>query len=164
MERKNKAIVMGGNPNLKAIESVLYLYNKKFHKLIKTVYFIDIPKSTIDKDGNSIYNKRTRLTQEYLGMDVEIRVKMTNEENLAIILPEIFANLLDQFSIDDIIVDLTNGTKIVSSYLYGIASLCRCKSIYYLYLQEKYHKIKLRSLKRKNMILLNVLHWIKLGL
>jgi len=142
MDNSDKCLILSGNRNLKTISSVLYLYNKKFNNSIKTVYFIDNEETIKDLEGNSILNERIDIVKKHLGKDVEIRAKEVEHVQFAIEIPKIISDLLISFqNIENIIVDLTNGTKLIASYLYGAMSLARCNQIFYLYIPKEHQNL-----------------------
>jgi hypothetical protein len=91
--------------------------------------------------------KRDLLLREIFGPQLEIRSSLVDEDNLQTQIPNKMSQILETFSIDQILVDLTNGQKFVISVLYATASISRIKRIYSLLPKVDFSKLDHSQLK-----------------
>lgn len=132
-------LILSGNPNLKTIKNVLFLVTKTYQEKgeINKVLFIDYDGSN-EKDGVSIEGERNKLVRKFIGVNTRIESVILSSASLAGCVPKLISEELKVYKQEQIIVDLTNGTKQISNILYASASLSRIKNLFFLYVPRDY--------------------------
>lgn len=125
-------LITAGNPNLSTLANVLLIVQAYFQAPIDSVFLIDTDGSTTDTDGASLESKRNELIRKYTHSYVRIAQRCFPTEQLATAIPQIVSEELRRVSPDRVVVDLTNGTKTLSSLLYASASLLQLKHLFFL--------------------------------
>lgn len=118
---------MSGNPNLSTIIGVTYLANKKYrneNKKIEKVLFIDTTKS--------LDPRRSEFIKKCICRSVSIEAIELKIEEFHQNIPKLISEQLKLYPRSEIIVDLTNGTKYVSSILYASASMAKIENLFFL--------------------------------
>lgn len=124
-------LILSGNPNLDSIRSVVYFANEEFEKSIKKVHFLDNEESLRNEEGESIEAERNEFVRECIP-DVRVTSTLISRSNMHLKIPQILSKELEVYDRDDIVVDLTNGTKSISSVLYASASLSKIPNLFFL--------------------------------
>ena len=130
-------LIISGNPRLETIRGVIYFAHLRYNKQIKKVYFIDSEGSISDQDGNSLEGKRNEIVRKYIKEDVKIESQLIKKEDLHQEIPKLLSEQLRIYDKDQIIVDLTNGTKYISSILYATASLSKAGNLFFLFVPKE---------------------------
>lgn len=124
-------LILSGNPNLNSIQNVVYLANEYFDQCIEKVHFIDNEHTLRDREGGKIEAERNNFVRECIsGVQVTSTQISLSKKHLRI--PQILSRELEIYSRNEIIVDLTNGTKSISSVLYASASLSKIPHLFFL--------------------------------
>jgi energy-converting hydrogenase A subunit M len=137
-------LIVSGNPNTESIQKVVYLANKFYSGQITKVLFIDnissvedergnlIHKGSLfDYQGNSIEGKRNEIVRHYIH-NVSIESTLVERGDLHQAIPKILSDKLKIYDRSQIVVDLTNGDKYISSTLYASASLSQIDNLFFL--------------------------------
>lgn len=132
-------LIIPSNLNMSSFENVLLAYYDKY-KEFHSILILE----TEESDKLDL-NKRSKIIRDIFTIDIEIREKNisknTNEK-----ITEIINNSLRQYKREEIVVDLTNGTKEISSLLYMAASLSQIYNINYVVVgkdeEEKFFVLK----------------------
>jgi len=127
-------LIISGNPNLRTIQSVIYLAYLHYNGQIEKVYFIDSEGSLYDKDGNSLEGQRNEIARKYIKSDVKIESRFVKKEDLHQEIPRLLSEQLKTYAKDQIVVDLTNGTKYISNILYASASLSKIRNLFFVFI------------------------------
>ena len=130
-------LIISGNPRLETIRGVIYFAHLRYNKQIKKVYFIDSEGSISDQDGISLEGKRNEIVRKYIKEDVKIESRLIKKEDLHQEIPKLLSEQLRIYDKDKIIVDLTNGTKYISSILYASASLSKIGNLFFLFVPKE---------------------------
>ncbi len=128
-------LILSGNPNLATIRSVVYFANEHYGCKIRQILFLDTKQTLISPSGNLIEHERNQIIREYFdrkNQTVSIRSDDITEEPLHIRIPAIISEQLKIFSADDLIIDITNGTKFISNILYAAASFSRIQNLFFV--------------------------------
>jgi hypothetical protein len=125
-------LVTAGNPNLGTIKSVLHVVPIHYQRTLTKVFFIDSDFSQLDFAGRSILGDRFEAVQSIAGKEVQVSHQFIGKNELAAKLPEVLSTEMHSRDHDDIVIDLTNGTKSVSSLLYAAGSLLKVKRLFFL--------------------------------
>lgn len=127
---------MSGNPNLSTIIGVTYLANKKYrneNKKIEKVLFIDTAESLYDtKKEKRVEPRRSEFIKKCICRSVSIEAIELEIEGFHQSIPKHISEQLKLYPRSEIIVDLTNGTKYVSSILYASASMAKIENLFFL--------------------------------
>ena len=123
-------LIISGNPNLGAIRNVIYLANRHYQENLRKILFIDNDTS-LQEDGISIEGQRNEMVRSYI-RDVTIESILIRRENLHEKIPRLISEKLQIYKHSEIIVDLTNGDKLISSALYASASLSQIENLFFL--------------------------------
>ena len=124
-------LIISGNPNIGTIRNVIYFANKHYEGMIKKVLFID-NESSLYNNGVSIESDRNEVVRNYI-KNVSIESKVIEKSIFHDEIPKLLSDQLRLYNNDEIIVDLTNGNKFISSVLYASASLSRIKNLFFLF-------------------------------
>ncbi|MDI9395017.1 MAG: hypothetical protein QM426_06225, partial [Euryarchaeota archaeon] len=129
-------LIMSGNPNLSTIIGVTYLANKKYrneNKKIEKVLFIDTAESLYDtKKEKRVEPRRSEFIKKCICRSVSIEAIELEIEGFHQSIPKHISEQLKLYPRSEIIVDLTNGTKYVSSILYASASMAKIENLFFL--------------------------------
>lgn len=125
-------IITAGNPNLGTLASVLYLSQQHYKKRLRKVFFLDSEGSTEGQGDRSLDAERNNLAIRYGGAEVQITQQFIRRAELAQRLPRLIASELASSHRDDLVIDLTNGPKSVSSLLYAAGSLLQVGNLFFL--------------------------------
>lgn len=126
------ALITAGNPNLKTLANVLVTSQRHFLARIDSVFLIDTDGSTTGKDGESLEGERNALVRRYTHPHVRIAQRSFPGDSLARAVPMVVSEELSLVSRDRVVVDLTNGTKTLTSLLYASASLLQLERLFFL--------------------------------
>jgi len=135
-------LIISGNPNLRTIQSVIYLAYLHYNGQIEKVYFIDSEGSLYDKDGNSLEGQRNEIARKYIKSDVKIESRFVKKEDLHQEIPRLLSEQLKTYAKDQIVVDLTNGTKYISNILYASASLSKIRNLFFVFIPSDKREIR----------------------
>jgi hypothetical protein len=116
---------------------MLFILHLRYNQEIEKVYFIDSEGSLSDRDGNSLEGKRNEIVRKYIKEDVKIESRLIKKEDLHQEIPKLLSEQLRIYDKDQIIVDLTNGTKYISSILYASASLSKIGKLFFLFVPKE---------------------------
>lgn len=134
-------LIMCGNPNLNTVRNVIYFANSYFgEEKINKVFFIDTDDSNCDDQGESLEGERNAIAKHYLGNKITISSQEISKQDLHIKIPEIISKEMLHYSVEDLIIDMTNGKRIMSSILYAAASLSKLNNLFFLFV--KHGKLK----------------------
>jgi hypothetical protein len=123
-------LLLSGNPNLNTIRSVVFFANQHYYSNITKIHFID-SNGTLHVNNQSIEGKRNSIVREFIpSATIESTIIETSHIHTEI--PKLISEQLKMYSVDDIVVDLTNGTKYISNVLYASASLSQIKNLFFL--------------------------------
>lgn len=125
-----KQLILSGNPNLDTVRGAVYFANQEFEGEIERVHFLDTDTS-LRKDGNTIEGERNDLVRKYIP-DAQLVSTRISFSDMHLSIPRILSQELKLYERDQIIVDLTNGTKSISSVLYASASLSKISRLFFL--------------------------------
>lgn len=115
-------LITAGNPNLETLRTVLQVSRLRFPR-IRRVVFLDV-------ELELSLDERRRIVDQVLGSDVEFVLARVPLERLSERIPAILAERVQATgNRERLVVDLTNGTKEISSVLYAAASLLRLANI-----------------------------------
>jgi len=135
-------LIIPGNPNLRTIQSVIYFAHLHYNQRIEKVYFIDSEGSFSDSKGNSLEGQRNEIVRKYIKKDVKIESRLLKKEVLHHEIPRVLSEQLRIYDKDQIVVDLTNGTKYISNILYASASLSKITNLFFLFVpREKQNEL-----------------------
>jgi len=121
-----KFLIIPANMKMESFENILHVYSDCYGNF-ESILLLD----SKETDENINRNIRSALIREIFGGEIEIREKKLYQ-NIHLLLPDILVKCLKQFSKNEIVVDLTNGTKEISSVLYMAASLSKIENIIYV--------------------------------
>jgi len=130
-------LIISGNPRLETIRGVIYFAHLRYNQKIEKVYFVDSEGSLSDRDGNSLEGKRNEIVRKYIKEDVKIESRLIKKEDIHQEIPRLLSEQLRIYDKDQIIVDLTNGTKYISSILYASASLSKIGNLFFLFVPKE---------------------------
>lgn len=126
-------LILSGNPNLKTIRSVIYFANAYFERGIDKVCFIDDADFSLkDAEGRSIEGQRNDIVRHYVGLKVKIESQIIEKSCLHAEIPKMLSGHLHSHGKEEVVIDLTNGTKYISSVLYASASLSKISKLFFL--------------------------------
>jgi predicted CoA-binding protein len=126
-------LILSGNPNLKTIRSVVYFANAHFEGGIDKVCFIDDADLSLkDAEGKSIEGQRNDIVRQYVGRKVKIESQVIEKSCLHAEIPKMLSGHLHSHGREEVVIDLTNGTKYISSVLYASASLSKISKLFFL--------------------------------
>lgn len=126
------ALIVPGNPNLETLASVLVIVQKHFSSPLDSVFLIDTDGSTTGKNGESLESQRNELIRRLTHTHVLIAQRSFAAETLAMAIPRAVSEELSRVPPERVVVDLTNGTKTMSSLLYATASLLQLERLFFL--------------------------------
>ncbi|MDB9526780.1 hypothetical protein PN498_12340 [Oscillatoria sp. CS-180] len=137
-------LIISGNPNLGPIFNVVYLANKHYSNQISKVLFIDnispareidgkIIKqgSLFDHEGNPVESERNEIIRTYI-KGIAIESIVLDKSGFHKEVPRILSEQLKIYDRSQIVIDLTNGDKFISSTLYASASLSQIENLFFL--------------------------------
>ncbi|MEW6456731.1 MAG: hypothetical protein AB1410_08490 [Acidobacteriota bacterium] len=127
-------LIISGNPNLRTIRSVIYFAHLHYNQQIEKVYFIDSEGFLYDRDSNSLEGQRNEIVRKYIKSDVKIESRFIKKEDLHQEIPRLLSEQLRIYDKEQIVVDLTNGTKYISNILYASASLSKIRNLFFLFI------------------------------
>jgi len=122
-------LIISGNPNLGAIRNVIYLASKHYQGKIRKVLFID-NETSLQKDGLSVEGQRNEMVRSYIE-DVTIESIPVKRENLHEKIPKLLSEKLQVYKRSEIVIDLTNGDKFITSALYASGSLSQIDNLFF---------------------------------
>jgi len=132
-------LIIPSNLNLMSFENIIIAYQDHYSEF-NSILILNTNES-LKQD----INLRNEIIRNVFGIEIEIREKIiSNETNLKI--TEVINNSLRQYNNDHIVIDLTNGTKELSSLLYMASSLSKIHNINYVIVQKnesgKFYELK----------------------
>lgn len=131
-------LILAGNPNLKTISSVIYFVKASFEQSIEKVCFMDDKDNSLrDKEGHSIEGQRNDIVRHYIGSKANIESQLIEKSDLHIEIPKMLSKHLQLYGEEQIVIDLTNGTKYISNVLYASASLSKIRKLFFLYVPRE---------------------------
>ena len=122
-------LITSGNPNLETIKTVLAIVSREYKDRVDKVLFIDNEYSIKDINGNSIEGERNNIVRAIFGKNIKIESVLIDLRDIHTEIPKILCDQLKNYSKSEIIVDITNGNKYISSILYASASLIKVDNI-----------------------------------
>ncbi len=125
-------LITAGNPNLGTLASVLSVVPRHYSRHIAKVFFLDTDNSDRDASGNSLEVERNELVRKYAGPNVQLAQQNIEKRLLSVVLPELLSGELKLRDREEIVIDLTNGTKAMSALLYAAGSLLQVKQLFFL--------------------------------
>jgi hypothetical protein len=125
-------LILSGNPNLGTIRNVIYFVNNYFDQQINKICFVDSNETLNDREGKSLESERNNIVRRYIGSKIAIESQVIEKNDLHIDIPKMLSNHLKIYGEDNIVIDLTNGTKYISNVLYASASLSKIKNLFFL--------------------------------
>jgi hypothetical protein len=125
-------LITAGNPNLDTLASVLVVAQRHFQTKLRKIFLIDTEGSQRDSKGRSLEADRIELVRRLTSRTAAIHVRFLERDGIASELPRIVADELRVFPQDEVIVDMTNGTKLLSGLLYATASLLKIEKLFFL--------------------------------
>lgn len=124
-----KTLIIAGSTNVDNMANVFYVANKYFGK-IKRIFILDTPEALKE------IKKRTKYIHEIIGGDAIVISRTVKDEEVQKIVPQIVSEALSSTEGDaeeNVVVDLTNGKRRVTTVLYAAASLSKIQNIFYLF-------------------------------
>jgi len=103
--------------------------NKNSTEKIDKILFIDNEYSIKDVSGRPIEGERNKIVREIFGKNIKIESVIIDLENIHTEIPKIICDQLKNYTKNEIIVDITNGNKYISSILYTSSSLVKIDNI-----------------------------------
>ena len=139
-------LIIPSNLNMSSFENILLAYYDKY-KEFHSILILE----TEESDKLDL-NKRSKMIRDIFSIDIEIREKNISK-NTNVKITEIINNSLRQYKREEIVVDLTNGTKEISSLLYMAASLSQIYNINYVVVgkDEEGKFFVLKNQKKENL-------------
>jgi hypothetical protein len=137
----SKILVTAGNVNEQNFYGVCYAV-KQIVKDIDIVYIFDTIKSA----------EKAETTQRNLEMrnifgSIEITTLIVDEDDIQTVIPHRLSRLIREYGASNIVVDLSNGQKIVTAVLYAVSTISRLPNIYHLLLQVFDRKRTVQEMK-----------------
>lgn len=131
-------LILSGNPNIATIQNVVCLANKHYENKIDRIFIIDNEtsfKESGKETGKSLESARNEIIRGYID-NATIETTVIPKELLPKKIPEILSKQLQNYGCSEIIVDLTNGDKYISSTLYASASLSQIRNLFFLFVSR----------------------------
>lgn len=125
-------LITAGNPNIGTLASVLHIVPIHYGKPLTKILFIDTEGSGQDESGEPIDAARNSLVRQAAGSRVQIAQQYIPRKELATEIPGVLSCELQTRSSDEIVIDLTNGSKSISSLLYAAGSLLQVRRLFFL--------------------------------
>jgi hypothetical protein len=117
-------LITFANPNRRTTESVCFFAKLKYPNL-QRIYFIDV--------AVEITYSREEVAREYMDSEIEVASRQLAHEELASGVPKLLISRAKANGAKErLVIDMTNGTKEMSSILYASASLIRVPNLFFL--------------------------------
>lgn len=114
-----------------------------YENKIEKIHFIDIPE-TIDEEKRDLFeSQRKSVIRRYLGDYIKVESTPFKLNSFHSEVPKFFSDQLERYNKDQIIVDLTNGTKYMSNVIYASACISQIEKMCYLSIPKAENRKKL---------------------
>ncbi len=113
------------NPRIETMRTVLYVARLRFPAIDKVFFIETTPSKKLVE--------RTQAALDYLGSDLQLGQRCFAPDRLHSELPGLLADRMRHAGgRDRLVVDMTNGTKMMSSVLYASASLLKIENLFFI--------------------------------
>jgi hypothetical protein len=125
-------LVTLGNTRLLTFNNVCFATQVVYPEEIEALLVFDTPESIAD----GLEGKRNESVRQIFP-EIQIRSQLVQETTLQTIIPLTLAQLLGEFDISEIIIDLTNGPKAATGVLYAVATISKIDRIQSLHVKDR---------------------------
>jgi len=126
-----KILVVAGNTYAPTFFGACYAVKTKVGT-VEVVHIFDSEESERDAEKQ----QRSIEVRRLLG-PVDINSSIVSHDTLQTVVPNRIAQMIRNFGVDEIVVDLSNGQKITASILYAVSTISRISHIYTLEFKTK---------------------------